>query len=226
MMIFTRKRYQGYRGNKGSTLLEGVAGIFLVSVSALSSLIFLINSLVLVLYKQQLALAASEAAQELADQASTLSWNDSFNRNINLTAMRIKASAKVNSTINSLGLRPEGGLTVNTVLDGRLIKVTVKAKGLKLPCANATVTLDENGVAPAIIVMPPGLMTVTSSTSTYNNVVIPVYGLTSSTHFRKSTRKHSQFSVEIPAPTAGVTSQQIGTVVDSQVYNWNTVYER
>jgi Flp pilus assembly protein TadG len=206
----------------GSSLAELPVGLALVIFAMITALFVFMDVWQLLVYKQKLVSAASEGAQAAADVATVASWSDSFSRTINKAALETLATDRATSTLSMLRV-PTANVAIDTSLDGRMVKVTLK--GTRLPLLAGWIfpselNVEESAAAPVRIVMPDGLMTLTSSVPPGAAPAFPVYG----TDISPSgfVRHNAEYSLSSPSATFGTST--LGSITDPGWLNWSPVY--
>jgi hypothetical protein len=209
------------RAARGGVAVEGAIGIGLVVLAVIVSTFFLIHVWQMIIYKQKIATAASEAAQYAADVASLASYQDSFARADNLANLQALSALKVQSTLQILGINPANS-NVTIALDGRILIVTVNCTQLPVIGGGLIpdqVSMSEVGSAPVRIIMPPALVTITSSSG--NSFTVNAYG--NPPNLTNFPNPYEQISISLPA---GLTfhSQTLNTIIDPHWLDWSPVY--
>ncbi len=216
------RNWDNKRTRKGSVLIEGIAGILLVLLVLQVCLFFVVHVWQICVYRQKIATVASEAAQQVADQASVRSYYDSFSASNNLKAFKQNARTEALKSLKAFGL-PAQNSDVKITLDGRLVTVRVKCTKLSaigvLSLLPNLINVEEMATAPVRIVMPPALVVITSSSGA--SVAMPAYG--NSLKPVDFVRHNAQFSASVPTPVQ-CQSTTLGTVIDTNWLNWSPVY--
>lgn len=159
------------RRQRGSGIVEGVVGLWLVVAGAVAGTLLIINTGMAVLYKQKVSYVASQTAAALSSQ---LVWLGVKRKGVTAPQIQERANKLANIMLRELGV--PGAASV-TVTDNKDI-VMVQIKALPMPLFGkefGLLTIEERGVAAYTTNQPPAICQIAAPNST-SSIVVPCYG--------------------------------------------------